>query len=484
MNNNKHTSTSHILTYIGLFGGVEVLKKLADIARGKITAYFLGPFGAGMIAIYQNVLDVVNACTNIGLETASIQRMSEIDTAGHPDAAASMALVIRTWSMAVACLNILGCMVAAMWSGPIFFSDGHSHATEILMLAPAAFLFPVTAGECAILKGLQRLKRVALVELLSAIGAVACTLGVYPWLGISGVILTMNLCIAVAAIAHLAFSTQILPYRIAPFSAETWRRGIPLLKFGIPYAVTAIMGAVTTTLLYKIITSTHEVGLYKIGYTLILSYVGMIFSSNSTDYFPRLTSVCHDDTGRKNETVNKQIRVSFTLTTPLVMLFLLAMPAIVLALYTREFLPIVNMCVLAGLFQLHRSVALPLEYVSLAHGHSWMFFILEGIYNVLVISGVYACYGQWGLNGIGMALSAAGLANTLILCMVNRMMYGIRISRSNALNILLGTALVLAIMLLCIGYEAAIRLPLGLALVLLSALYSYRTIRKDIRDEK
>lgn len=483
MNDKKHVSTSHILTYIGIFGSVEVLKKLTDIARGKITAYFLGPFGAGMIAIYQNVLDMINACTNIGLETASIQQMSEIDSIGHMESAKEMARVIRTWSMAVACLNILGCIIVALWFGPVFFSDGKNHTAEILMLAPAAFLFPITAGECAILKGLKRLKRVATVELLSAIGAVICTLGVYPWLGTDGIILTLNLFIAIAAFTHLFFCVQLIPYRIAMFSADTWRRGIPLLKFGIPYAVTAIMGAVTTTLLYKIITSTHEVGLYKIGYMLILAYVGMIFSSNSTDYFPRLTSVCHD-TEQKNETVNKQIRVSFTITTPLVMIFLLCMPAIVVALYTREFLPIVEMCVLAGLFQLHRSVALPLEYVSLAHGHSWMFLILEGIYNILIISGVYLCYEEWGLNGIGFALSAVGIVNTLILILVNRAVYGVSITHRNMLNIALGTALVLAIILLCTMYDMQVRLGIGVPLTLFSALYSYRIIRKDIRNEK
>lgn len=483
MKNKEYASTRHILTYIGLFSSVEVLKKLADIARGKITAYFLGPIGVGMIALYQNVLDVVNSCTNIGLETAGIQQMSEIDSSEHLDTAAAMARVIRTWSMAVACLNLIGCAMAAMWFEPVFFSDGHSHAAEILMLAPAAFMFPIAAGECAILKGLRRLKRVATVELLSTIGAVLCALGVYPWMGLDGVILTINLCIAIATFTHLFFCIQVLPYRIAMFSCETWRRGLPLLKFGIPYAVTAIMGAVTVTLLYRIIASTHEVGLYKYGYTLLFSYVGVIFSSNSTDYFPRLTSVCHD-TARKNETVNKQIRVSFSITTPLVMLFLLALPAIVMALYTREFLPMVEMCVLAGLFQLHRSVTLPLEYVSLAHGHSWMFLILEGIYNVLIIGCVYICYGQWGLSGIGLALSTVGVANTVVLALVNRLFYGISISRHNLLNIIGGTCLVLAVMALCLGQDTAVRLGTGIPLTLLAALYSYRIMRKDIRNEK
>ncbi len=478
----KHTSTRHILTYIGLFGSVEVLKKLADLSRGKITAAFLGPLGAGMIALYQNVLDMVNACTNIGLETASIQQMSEIDTAERMDAATEMARVIRTWSMTIACLNILGCMVVAMWFESFFFKDGCSHFTEILMLTPAAFMLPIAAGECAILKGLHKLKRVAIVELFSAIGAVICTLCVYPWLGLRGIILTLNLCIAIATITHLFFCVQIIPYRIAPFAKATWRRGIPLLKFGIPYAVTAFMGAVTTTILYNIITSTDEVGFYKMGYMLTLAYVGMILSSNATDYFPRLTAVCHD-TDQKNETINKQIHVSFTITTPLIMLFLLAMPAIVVALYTEEFLPIAGMCVLAGLFQLYRSVSLPLEYVSLAHGHSWMFLILEGIYNLLIIGSVYICYAQWGFNGIGIALSAVGVINVIILSVVNRVVYHVLISTKNILNILLGTAIITAIIVLCTMYDVPTRLYVGIPLTLLSALYSYRIMRRDLRDE-
>ncbi len=482
MSNKQYTSTHHILTYISLFGSVEVLKKLADLSRNKITAYFLGPVGAGMIAIYQNVLDNVNACTNIGLETAGIQRISEIDTNEGMDAATKMAKVIRTWSMAIACANILACTMVAMWFESVFFHDGLGHSDEILMLLPAAFMFPIAAGECGILKGLRRLKRVALVELISAIGSVICTLCVYPWLGLSGVILTLNLCIAIATITHLFFCIQVLPYHIAPFCANTWKNGIPLLKFGIPYAATAIMGAITTTILYNIITSTHEVGLYKMGYVLILAYMSMIFSSNATDYFPRLTATCHD-TVLKNETVNKQIRVSFTITTPLVMLFLLAMPIVVPAVYTSEFMPIVGMCILAGLFQLHRAIALPLEYVSLAHGHSWMFLILESSYNLLIVGSMYLCYEQWGLNGIGIALSFVGLTNSLMLYIVNRIMYNVRITHKNLMNIAIGTLLVTTIILLCMTYDMPMRLGIGIPLTILAALYSYRIIRKDLRNE-
>ena len=74
---------------------------------------------------------------------------------------------------------------------------------------------------------------------------------------------------------------------------------------------------------------------------------------------------------------------------PLVMAFMLALPLIIPVLYTNQFMPMASICVMAGLFQLHRSVTLPLEYVSLAHGHSWMFLLLESIYNIMVVVFVY-----------------------------------------------------------------------------------------------
>ena len=481
MKNKEHTSTQHILKYIGIFGSVEALKIVVNLLRGKITAALLGPMGVGLIAIYQNILDVINSCTNIGLETASIQQLSEIDTETRQQEVATMAKVIRTWSMAVAFVTLLICIgVSTLFYD--FFLDPTFSQWNILMLAPAALLTPIAVGECAILKGMHKLKRIAIVELTTAIGVVICVLLIYSIFGVSGIIPAINTSIAVGALVHLYFCAQIMPYRIDIFSCKIWKRGIPMLKFGIPYAITAMMGAMTMTILYKIIADKSEIGFYKTGYALIMYYVGIVFSSNATDYFPRLTSVCHD-IEKKSETVNKQIHVSFTLTTPLVMAFLLATPVTILLLYTKEFLPMAGFCVMTGLFQLHRSVSLPLEYVSLAHGNSWMYLILESTYNVLTIVLVYTMYSSWGLNGIGIALSIVGIANNIILAIVNRYYYHIKISLNNWLNITIGSCLVLVVILLCMKDNLAIRFSIGIPLTLISALHSYRTLKKGLSKD-
>jgi hypothetical protein len=159
------------------------------------------------------------------------------------------------------------------------------------------------------------------------------------------------------------------------------------------------------------------------------------------------------------------------------------MPVIIIILYTDEFLPMAGICVMAGLFQLHRSVALPLEYVSLAHGHSWMFMILEAIYNTLTIALVYAMYKSFGLNGIGMALSAVGIANTIILAIVNKYFYYINVSGKNWGNIIIDSCMVLAIIVLCMNNNLVLRLGIGIPLTILSAIYSYRTVSQGIKDE-
>lgn len=482
MEEKHYTSTHHILKYIGVFGSVEALKILTNLVKTKTTASLLGPIGAGIIAIYINILENIRSCTNIGLETAGIQRLSEIDTHKENEQILQMARVIRTWSFGTALLSIPVCLIFAFSLGNSLFGLTEAQSIDLIQLLPAAFLAPIAIGECTILKGTHKLKRVATVEFLVAVCTAICTIAIYSTLKLQGIVLVINLCIAIETILHILFCYGIYPYRISPFSMDIWKRGIPLLKFGIPYFITSIFTAITTTITYKIISQTEEIGLYKTGVIIIMYFTGIMLSSNSTDYFPRLTSICHD-TKQKNNTVNKQIMASLHITTPLTMVFILAMPLIVIILLTPDFMPITNMCVLAGLFLVHRSVAHPLEYVSLAHGQSWMFFILESIYNLLVIFSIYLFYNNYGLPGAGIALSIVGITNTIILYFVNKHFYKVSVTLPNIQSIIICTTLVGITIALCLQPNITLRFTLGIPLVIATSAYSLLSLRKDRNNE-
>ena len=111
----KNTTIQHVLKYIGIFGSVEMLKILANLSKRKIAAYFLGPLGIGVIAIYMNLLEVIRSCTNIGLETAGIQRLSELDDTKQHNQILALAKTIRTWALAIAMLDVVICVVFAFF---------------------------------------------------------------------------------------------------------------------------------------------------------------------------------------------------------------------------------------------------------------------------------------------------------------------------------------------------------------------------------
>lgn len=467
---------------MSIFGSIEILKIFTNLIKSKTTAFLLGPIGAGIIAIYMNILDNIRSCTNIGLDAAGIQHLSEIDTEEEKGQILYMAKVIRTWAFAIAILNIPVCLLFAFLIGETLFGLTALESSKIVLLLPAVFLAPIAVGECTILKGTHKLKCVATTELLVAICTAICTITIYSILRFQGIIPVINLCVAIETILHILFCSSIYPYSIAPFSVDIWKKGMPLLKFGIPYFITSLFAAITTTIIYRIISSTEEIGLYKNGYILIMYFTGIVLSSNSTDYFPRLTSVCQDPI-QKNYTVNKQVKTGLHITTPLTMAFLLAMPLIVIILLTPDFMPIADMCTLAGVFLIHRSVSQPLEYVSLAHKQSWVFLILESIYNLLIILSVFLFYYTYGLPGAGVALSTVGMINTTILYFVNKYVYNITITLPNIRYILLCTTIVGTTSFLCLQSNISLRFVLGVPLVIASSIYSLFSLRKEMSKE-
>ena len=102
----------------------------------------------------------------------------------------------------------------------------------------------------------------------------------------------------------------------------------------------------------------------------------------------------------------------------------------------------------------------------------------------MVVGTAYLMYGLWGLPGMGMALSVAAVANTVILGFVNKYFYHIRISCNNWVTIIIGSCLVFVIMILCCTDNMVLRYGAGIPITLLTAAYSYITLKRGVKQEK
>ncbi len=475
----KHQDASldHVLKYTGVFGGVQGINILIGIIRNKLASKLLGAAGIGLMGFYISVSDFVNSCSNFGIPISTVQHISELFEEDDFARIRSFIKIVRTWCLWSALFACLIC-VAAMFGLSLFEVN---HARDVVLLAPMVACTILTGGEISILKGLRRLKRVASISLLGAVLIFCLTVPFFWALGLQGIILSLDCCAAATLAVHLAFTLPLYPWRVAPTSIEVFRKGLPLLRVGIPYVLTGIAGAGMAVVLQTFLkehSSETTLGYYRVGYTIMVTYAGVIFTALESDYFPRLSSVNHDS-DRCNITINRQIRACMILLSPMLIALIVMMPIILRVLYTEEFLPAVEMTVCAVFYMFFRCISVPVAYTALARGESKVYMAMEIIYDIFSLSAIILCYLQWHLAGIGIGLSLSALFDVLLVGICYHRRYHFLIEHST-LRLTLQQMMLLGLSVaVCLLLPPLWKYVAGFILLTLSTAYSVVVLQRE-----
>lgn len=421
----------HVLRYTGLFGGVQGLTMLMGIIRNKLTAYFLGTSGIGLVSIYSNALSLINQSTNLGISFSAVKHVSELFGQGDMDRIRTFCATVRLWCLLTALVGTLAALSLAPLLSQWTF-DTSAHTLDFVILSPVVGMLTICGGEMAILKGLKQLKKVALVSATAAAVTLLVCTPIYWLCGVGGIVAAI-LCVNIALLAiNLHYSTKAMPWRVAGNVRELLRAGNPMVILGLGYIVAGVFGQgaeyVIRTLIYSIDGNASGVGLYHSGYTMTVTYASVVFAAIEADFFPRLSAGCHQ-ADRQNRIVNQQIVVSLLLVAPILIVFVLALPLAIWLLFNSDFLAAVPMATFATFFMLFKSLTLPVAYLPLAHGESRVYVLTEVIYDVFIALAVPFCYAHWGLRGAGCALALAGLEELLFIHIYYRFHYGFRVDR-------------------------------------------------------
>jgi O-antigen/teichoic acid export membrane protein len=428
------TSYDHVLKYTGVFGGVQGLKMLMSFARNKLTSVFLGEVGIGLITIYNRISDFLVSTSNLGVPLIATQKSGEMFEVGTNEEIKHFVMVVRTWVLWTAILSLLLCLCASPLLSYFFFEKEWNHYWEVLMVIPISVCYLLAEGECAILKGLRQVRKVAIIESSIAILTLALTVPFYFYMGLKGVIVGL-VCSGLASfITHAFFSFRLVSYKVSLFSKKIFLEGLPLIKKGIPYVIagvsTACLGMLIPAMMLAADNNTMgDVGFYSAGWTLTAGYARMMFVALEADYFPRLSSV-NQDTERMNQAINQQVNVCLLVLTPFLILFLLFLPWIIRLLFTDSFLVVLDMSVCACFYTFFRALALPLGYSTLAKGDSLVYLGMEIAYNLFFAVLIWWLYNAYGLVGAGIALSIGALYDVAIALLVCGYRYKARIFRS------------------------------------------------------
>lgn len=477
----KKASLDHVLKYMGIFGGVQGLMMLMGVVRNKLASLFLGTTGFGLMAIYASIVELVQSSSNMGLPMASVQRMSELFESGDEAAITHFVKVVRTWSCWAAMLSVVLTLVFSPLLAMLFFEGEPSRLWDIMLLAPVTAMTIIFAGEASILKGLRHLKRVASISAICAVTTLCFTVPFFWAMGLQGILLSLNISALAMLTVHLTFTLPLYPWRIELFSRDILHTGLPLIRIGIPYVLAAVVGTGCAMLLQAFLkreSSEETLGLYRVAYTLMVSYAGIAFSAFEADFFPRLSSVNHNSQDR-NEVINQQIRVGLMVVSPLLLIMLVFMPVLLSLLFKDDFLPAADMAICAVFFTFLRAITVPIGYTALACGHSMRYMLMEAIYDIASFLLIAAGYHYFGLMGAGIGLSLSSLFDLLLIGTTYGIIYRFRMAVATARLAIGQTLLVGTGLVVCLLLPPTWKYITGALLIALSMAYSYRYLSKE-----
>lgn len=430
-------SIARVLKYTGLFGGVQVIYALIAIVRNKITAVLLGLTGMGLIENYNRTAEFLGASTNLGIAFSAVQHLARLHSAGHTRAIQYYATLVRSWAMLSACLGFVVTLFFAPLASALLWDDWRN-VLSIAAVAPIVALSALSGGEMAILKGLGRVKSIALLSLLTALATLLITTAAYLLWGLSGVLPALCLSALGQLLLTLHMSHRVVPYRVQLRSWSFLKRGWKIVQLGLAYAIAGfiMMGGewIVRIIIMRFspftepIQRLEAVGIYAAGFALTVSYSRLLFTAMDADYFPRLSAASINRT-HQNIAVNRQIDVLVQLATPSILLFAALLPWLVRLLYSSAFATAATMAHYALPYLFFKAIAVPIGYLALAHARSRLYLLVESSYTLFFVTSMAICYTLWSYAGAGAALSIADALYLVVTWAIYAHKFGFSMSR-------------------------------------------------------
>jgi len=411
---------------IVIFGGAQTFSVLAGLVRNKVAAETIGATGVGLNALYLAIAGLIGSIIGLGLGNSAVQRLSSLCNNSQQQSEEIGRLRTVEWLLAI--ISIFVSLLLSPWLSHCYFDD-YRHCFEMVLVGIVSASYIISGIETAILKSLGRTRTLATYLLWVALLSVLISVPIYCLLGVPGVIWSLMLTYLFSALLAVWMgwgATAVAPQ----WSLIKDMRGLatslsPVIRLGFAFLVTGIVAQAVELFIQSMlqqIASFEEVGLYKAGYQMSVTYPAMIFTAIANDYYPRLSSFGEDTVGR-NSLVRQQTKVLLAVVIPLIGLYELIVPWVVTLLLSEEFLPIVPMIRWAALSVILKAILLPMGYLPLALGRSLHFVILEVFSWFTLAACIFAGYLFYGFLGIGLGITLSMAIDVIMYCWFVRRYY-------------------------------------------------------------
>jgi enterobacterial common antigen flippase len=428
-------SYRQILRSSAVMGGATLFNVLVGIVRTKVLALLLGPAGVGLMGALSSLLDLCRAASDAGVTRSGVRQIADASTA-DPQRVGQVAFVLRRLTLL---LGIAGACLLLLFSGPLtvmtFGDDRHSTAVQILAVA---LIFSLVAdGNSALLQGMRRIDDLAKMGIVgSVLGAIA---------SVSLILLYREHGVALA-LAAIAVISALLSWRFSKRAGVTLTRvagsafrpdAVSMLRLGLAFMFSSVVVVAASYAVRAMLLRAEGIesaGLFQSAWAIGGMYVGFILQSMSTDYYPRLVSVAHDDEAC-NRLVAEQSRIGILIAGPGVIATLAFAPLLVSLLYSPSFAQSADALRWVCMGMALRVFTWPIGFILIAKNKQKLFMAVDFAWAALNVGLSWLCITRFGLEGAGLAFCLSYVCHAAIVLPIAKSLTGYRMSGDHVRSI-------------------------------------------------
>jgi O-antigen/teichoic acid export membrane protein len=455
-----------------IFGGVQVFNILINLVRGKAVAVLIGPNGMGLNALFLSGMNLVKNITSLGLTQSAVRDLAK--SYGEDTHQFNKTYtVFRSWIWFTALLGVSISIIFAPFLSRFAFGD--SSQTYGFMLLSVTFVFTALSGGIyTVLRASRKVTFLAKANIYGSLSGLLVSIPILFFWRNDGVLPSIIAASFVAYLISLMFRKYVDVQKIELTLKEKFELGKPMVEMGISMSLSAFLASAATFVLSSFISRVNglsDLGLYSASNSIMVGYVGMVFSAMSADYVPRLSQLIQ----KKEQwtmAVNQQAEIVLLILTVVLSLMMGSVGVLIRLLLSDEFLETSGFILLLGLSIPMKGLVWALSYVYLAKGESKFFLLTEMIANLIFLFFNILGYAFNGLIGIGVAQILAYATSLLLNLYFIRKKYEFIFSLEVKKTFLVSMFFLILIYLTTLDYGLAYMIALKWVLIACALLYA------------
>jgi O-antigen/teichoic acid export membrane protein len=406
----EQQSYRQIVKATSLFGGVQVLQIIIQVIRSKFIAVLLGPTGMGISGLLNATLELISYLSNFGLRTSAVKNISAANASGDHVYIATVIFILKRLAWITGILGSLITLILSSWLSKITFGN-HDYTIAFIWISITLLFNQLTTGQLVLLQGIRKLDYLAKANIAgSAFGLVLTVPLYYKW-GIDGIVPGIIVTSLIALLVSWYYSNKMKLKDVTVSREIAFSEGKNMIYMGFLISMSGL-ATIGASYLIRIFIGYNggiaQVGLYNAGFTIINTYVGLIFTAMATDFYPRLSAVADNNKMCKN-IINQQAEIAILIMAPCLIVFLVFINWVILILYSTKFIAVNVMINWAAMGMIFKAVSWAIAFILLAKGTKKLFFLNELIANLYILGLNILGYYYWGLSGIGISFAVGYL---------------------------------------------------------------------------